>query len=70
MTFSEERPFWERDEREMAELAQSVAGPLAIPDADLPGVEENLKVLLGHARTMAAALPPGALDAAPEPFAP
>lgn len=64
------RLFWERDEADMGALAASDdVGPF-IPEPFRSGVEENLRVLLGHARIVAAALPPGSLEAPPEAFAP
>ena len=51
-----ERPFWDLDEADMSTLAATAGERLSIGPDDLPAVEENLRVLLGHARILATAM--------------
>ncbi len=51
-----ERPFWDLDEADMSTLAAIAGERLSIGPDDLPAVEENLRVLLGHARILAVAM--------------
>ena len=66
-----ERPFWDLDEAGMSILAAIAGERLSIQPGDLPAVEENLRVLLGHAKILAAAMgdhpPPGPPSEAFEP---
>jgi hypothetical protein len=66
------RLFWDIEAADIPAFARSAAieAGMPIPPAHAANVEENLRVLLGHARIVAAALPAGALDAPPETFAP
>ncbi len=56
MKSAPERPFWHLDEADMSTLAAIADERLSIGPDDLPAVEENLRVLLGHARILAAAM--------------
>jgi hypothetical protein len=67
MTVGPAKPFWDLDESDLGALARTLAGRLSIPPADLPNVQENLRVLVEHARIVAAAAPPGAPSARFEP---
>jgi len=64
------RAFWDLRDEDLHALAQSAGPALATPPEDLAAVEDNLRIVLGHARIVAAALPPGEPDGALSPFEP
>jgi len=70
MTPAKDRPFWDLDEADMSGLAQFLNATLAAAPDELAIVEENLRVLLGHAKILAAALPQGARAAPAGDFEP
>ncbi len=55
MNLASERPFWDLAEAEIPDFARSAPG-FPIPPQYLGGVVDNLLVLVGHARIVAAAL--------------
>ena len=70
MTFPAKRSFWDLTEAEMDALAGAADTAVPIPRQYQAGVAENLKVLLGHARILVAALPEDGRAAPAEPFEP
>ncbi len=61
------KAFWDFEEADLAALARSLAERLSIPPGDLANVRENLRVLVEHARIVAAAAPPAAPSTRFEP---
>jgi hypothetical protein len=66
-----DRPFWELDDGEVRAMALSPEVAPDVPVKYLPAVVENLLILQGHARILAAAMGTAAGSARPgKPFAP
>jgi hypothetical protein len=63
--------FWDMAEADVVALVDAADAPLPVASAYREAVIENLRVLRGHAATVAAALPTGVSESLPEePFAP
>ena len=59
MTPASERAFCDFGDDDLHALAQSAGPALATPSEHLAAVEDNLRIVLAHARIVAAALPAG-----------
>jgi hypothetical protein len=70
MNLPSEAPFWDLDEAGLPAVARALDERLKMTPDDLAAVEENLRVLLDHARILAAAIPMADRDMPTETFEP